>query len=232
MPLRDDAPVIFGEHVTTPASTEPAEWIGPRCHHPFGTVGGLVPNDFASYVRLFPPDSALDDWWVAYRDLFAVVADVGARHTSTPLDAWFAVWEGYGFFGETRMYVWQEPTRWWRRWALKVERAKMRKEDDRRNTSTRAALEQVPRFDRTHRSYHLVGGAVSAMTEMTEPGSPERWMRPDLVWPHDRRWFVATDVDFWSLYVGGDEEFVAELVAAVSTPTERVDLGSHLEDED
>lgn len=232
MPLRDDAPVIFGAHVTIPASTEPADWIGPRCRHPFGTVGGLVPNDFTSYVRLFPPDSALDDWWAAYRDLFAVVSDIGTRHTTTPDAAWFAVWEGHGFFAETRMYVWQEPTRWWRRWALEVERAKMRKEDERRNSSTRAALEQVPRFDRTHRSYHLVGGAVSAMTEMTEPGSPERWMRPDLVWPQDRRWFVATDVDVWSLCVGGDAEFIDELIAGVSTRTERVDLGSHLEDED
>jgi hypothetical protein len=230
--LRDDAPVIFGEHVTTPASTEPAEWIGSSCRHPFGTVGGLVPNGFTSYVRLFPPDSALDDWWVAYRDLFAVVADVGTRHTTTPDGAWFAVWDGHGFVGETRMYVWQEPTRWWQRRALDAERSRLREEDDRRNATTRAALEQVPLFERTHRSYHLVGGAVSAMTLMTEPGSPERWMRPDLVWPQDRRWFVATDVDFWSVYVGGGEEFVAELVAEVSTPTSRVDLGSPLEDED
>jgi hypothetical protein len=232
MTARNDGEMIFGEHVTSPLSTESADWVGLACRRPFGTVGGLVPNDFSSYVRLFPPDSAFDDWWAAYRDLFAVVADVGARHTTTPDDAWLAVWEGHGFFGETRMYVWQEPTGWWRRRALQAERARMRREDERRNAATRAALERVPLVHRTHRSYHLVGGAVSAMTRMTEPGSPERWMRPDLVWPEDQRWFVATDVDFWSLYVGGDDDFVAELVASVSTPAERVDLESPLEDED
>lgn len=233
MTARDDAGMIFGEHVTSPLSTEPAEWVGPACRRPFGTVGGLVPNGFTSYVRLFPPDSALDDWWAAYRDLYAVVADVGARHTATPEAAWFAVWDGYGFYaGETRMYVWQEPTGWRQRRALRAERARMRREDERRNAATRSALERVPLVHRTHRSYHLVGGAVSAMTRMTEPGSPERWLRPDLSWPEDRRWFVATDVDFWSLYVGGDEEFVAELTAGLSTRSERVDLESPLENED
>lgn len=232
MTARDDGEVIFGEHVTSALSTESAEWVGPACRRPFGTVGGLVPNDFSAYVRLFAPDPALDDWWAAYRDLFAVVAEVGVRHTTTPDDAWFAVWEGYGFFGETRMYVWQEPRGWRQRRALKAERARIREEDERRNAATRSALEQVPLVHRTHRSYHLVSGAVSAMTHMTEPGSPERWMRPDLTWPQDRRWFVATDVDFWSLYVGGEAEFVADLVARVSTPTERVDLDSPLESED
>jgi hypothetical protein len=229
---RDDGPVIFGEHVTTPPTAEAAEWVDGARRGVFGTVGGLLPNDFTSFVRLFPPDPALDDWWAAYRDLFAVVADVGARHTTTPDDAWFAVWEGYGFGGGTRMYVWQDPTdaeqgRW-----LESERDRLREEDARRNAETRAALDRVPLVHLTHRSYHLVAGAVSAMVRMTEPGSPELWMRPDLAWPQDRSWFVATDVDFWSLYVGGDDGFVEDLVDSVSTPSEPVDLDSPLEEED
>ena len=32
------------------------------------------------------------------------------------------------------------------------------------------------------------------------------WRNPDLFWPDDRRWFIATDVDFWSLYIGGSKQ--------------------------
>jgi hypothetical protein len=53
-----------------------------------------------------------------------------------------------------------------------------------------------------------------------------------LFWPDDRRWFVATDVDFWSLYVGGDNDLVADLVASVTTHTEAVTLSYQLEIEE
>lgn len=55
------------------------------------------------------------------------------------------------------------------------------------------------------------------------------WRNPDLFWPDDRRWFVATDVDFWSLYIGGDEDFTGELAATVPTATCRVALDTRLE---
>ena len=55
---------------------------------------------------------------------------------------------------------------------------------------------------------------------------------PDLFWPDDRRWFVATDVDFWSVYVGGDDDLVAELAGAVPTECELVDLDRPLPIED
>jgi hypothetical protein len=45
---------------------------------------------------------------------------------------------------------------------------------------------------------YLVTGAVSAVTDLRQPDSSD-WRNPDLFWPDDRRWFVATDVDFWSL---------------------------------
>jgi hypothetical protein len=55
---------------------------------------------------------------------------------------------------------------------------------------------------------------------------------PDLFWPDDRRWFIATDVDFWSLYIGGDHDFITEVARSVPTRSEIVALDHQLEIED
>ena len=58
------------------------------------------------------------------------------------------------------------------------------------------------------------------------------WRNPDLFWPNDRTWFAATDVDFWSLYVGGSETFTNELAARASTPCTSVGYHDRLPNED
>jgi hypothetical protein len=35
---------------------------------------------------------------------------------------------------------------------------------------------------------------------------------PNLWWPDDRAWFVATEIDFDSTFVGGDDPLIAVLV--------------------
>ena len=93
-------------------------------------------------------------------------------------------------------------------------------------------LSRLPHFDLPGRSYYLVTGPVVAATELKDPGSMSDWRNPDLFWPDDRRWFVATDVDFWSLYVGGHDDFITELVRAVPTPSELVAVDHRPEVED
>jgi hypothetical protein len=172
------------------------------------------------------------DWWPAYRELFTIVAAIGERHTSSPHRAWFAVWEGHGFANRATRIAWQGPLDDATRAALERERSRLRDEDERRNAAVRAALSQLPRFDLPGRRYYLVTGPVAAATELKDPGSTTDWRNPDLLWPDDRRWFVATDVDFWSLYVGGHDDYITELVRAVPTHSELVALDHQLEVED
>jgi hypothetical protein len=82
------------------------------------------------------------------------------------------------------------------------------------------------------RSYYLLSGPVRAATDIVDPAAPDEWQRPDLFWPDDRAWFVATDVDFYSLYIGGTHELTSDIAMNVPTPTERVGLGDHIEAED
>ncbi len=225
--------MIFGDHFSVPETVAPADWIESACRGVWWTVGALVPNQYSMVLRVAAPDPMPGDWWSAYRALFEIVASAGALHTSTPDRAWFAVWEGHGFESATTHIAWGDPpfdddTRRRR----EEERLRLREEDRRRNTATRLALSRLPRFHLPNRTYYLFGGPVSAVAEVCYPDSPTEWRNPDLFWPDDRRWFVATDVDFWSLYVGGDDDLIADLIRSVPTSTELVALDRQLEIEE
>ncbi|MGE3621282.1 MAG: hypothetical protein AB7L84_12555 [Acidimicrobiia bacterium] len=224
--------MIFGDDLVVPGSAAAAGWLAPACRGRWGTVGALVPNDFAAYVRIDVPDAEAADWWDLYRSLFAIVARAGEAHTSTPDEAWFAVWEGYGWATATSMYAWSGPSTPATRRRIRVERARLRDQDRRRRDAIASGLSVVPRFELPNRTYHLVAGTVAGVGSLREPGSPERWQRPDLWWPADRRWFVATDVDLWSVHVGGTSELAVDLAAMVPTGVEHVTLDTELAAED
>lgn len=221
--------MIFGEGFAPAASVAVADWIGPACDGAEWTVGALVPTAYPAVVRIRAPEPA-DEWWPAYREVFAAVAAVGARHTSTPERAWFAVWEGHGFVGGRRRIYGADPGDDAGREALAAQQAQLSAMDAERDAAVRAGLAQVPLICRPHRWYHLMSGSVAAVTSLRRP-ERDVWFRPDLFWPDDRRWFAATDVDFWSIYVGGDHELVSELREHVPTPTEIVTFDHPLESE-
>lgn len=71
----------------------------------------------------------------------------------------------------------------------------------------------------------LADGRAVADVEPFRPG----WRTPNLVWPDDRSWCVATEVDLDSTVVGGSRALVDDLLAApdleVLEVTERDSLG-------
>lgn len=215
--------MIFGDSLHAAESTDPAEWIAGSLSGQPWTVGALVPNLFESVLRLHSPDPACDDWWELYRDLFGCVASVGARHSSTPTTAWFGIWEGHGFDTSTTHLAWTgPPAEDDERERREAQRERQRTANSERNTTIASALASVPRFDLPNRAYYLTRGSLSALTELRYPDRPG-WRNPDLFWPNDRSWFAATDVDFWSLYIGGSKAFINELAAEAPTPCEFVD---------
>jgi hypothetical protein len=200
----------FGDHLIVPETVVGAEWIAAARRGAWWTVGALVPNELQQIVR-GAPDSDIEDWWSVYREVFEIVASIGQRYTSTPDRAWFAVWDGHGFAGAGRRTAWQGPLDDKTRSVLDDAPERLRVEDDRRNQAIGLALRAVPRSELPGRTYYLLTGAVMAVTEPRYPGISRGWRNPDLFWPDDRRWFVATAADVWSLYIGGDVDFVSEV---------------------
>jgi hypothetical protein len=99
------------------------------------------------------------------------LAAVLARHTTTPADCWFGIWDGFG----------HSPT-----------------------TDETLAL--------TSREYWLLRGPIDLAA--TNLGEEPAEQSANLWWPADRAWFVATDIDLMTTYVGGSAACIAALLAA------------------
>lgn len=225
--------MIFGPTVDVPDSVEAAEWVVSTAPDPPWTVSGmLVPPVFEAYLRVHAPAPMDEGWWDAYAAVFSAVVAVGVRHTTHPERGWFGVWEGHGWqSASSRIATWG-PLDDAQRTELERRRAELRAEESRRSAAIDTGLAMVPRFDRPCRCHYLLSGPLAAVTEIREPGFHESWQRPDLFWPDDRRWFAATDVDIWSLYIGGEADFVESIAELSPTPTERVDADIVLPAED
>ena len=84
----------------------------------------------------------------------------------------------------------------------------------------------TPRISLPGREYILLRGPLSGIGEVRD----ELW--PSLVWPGDRAWCVATDIDLDSTYVGGSAALIAELLDDLRLETwtaqieDRVDVGA------
>ena len=62
------------------------------------------------------------------------------------------------------------------------------------------------------RNYLLYSGTIDRALETPMDPFPLD-QSPNLWWPEDRAWFVATEIDFDSTFVGGDNGLIAELVS-------------------
>ena len=67
----------------------------------------------------------------------------------------------------------------------------------------RSKVARAPRFHLPHRDYHLLVGPVEALAESML--DPPWWQSPNLCWPDDRTWCVASEIDLYSTYIGCSE---------------------------
>lgn len=113
-----------------------------------------------------------------------VVIEVLRGHTRTPKRCWFAAWEGWGGLADF--------------------------------------VRSAPVFDVPHRSYLLLAGPIETVLEsvvdppstVVEQGLPwPHYQSPNLWWPEDRAWCVATEIDFQSTYVGASRTCIDRLLA-------------------
>ena len=217
--------VSFGQHGSTPSTwgvgfgwlrdVSAAAWIGPRLH-PFGQdVGSIIPEGFEAYARLFHPVQLEHDrqerWTdVALRNGRIVHSTMQFHQISTP--------RGQAPKGNPR--TGQEP----REGTLALEQRRALVEVLRNETDTPAqcwfcmwegfgGLDEsvIPeRVELPGRNYLLYTGNIDRALE--SPTGPFD-QSPNLWWPEDRAWFVASEIDFAWTYVGGARGLIATLVA-------------------
>jgi hypothetical protein len=113
-----------------------------------------------------------------------------AAHTSTPFNCLFCMWDGWGW--DTAMSA-----------ALPGE-VPLPIPDP-----VPAEVRQGPRVRLPHRDYLLYTGSIEAALAFA--GTPGQ--TPNLWWPADRAWCVASEVDLRWSYVGGSAALIEELLA-------------------
>jgi hypothetical protein len=200
-------------------------------------VGSVVPRGFDHYARLFHPvvgDGIRRTWGdvarahgrVTHREMqfeaiahpapghpsvladherpeegslpreeLAILGEILERHTTTPERCWAAVWDGFGQLHGSS-------------WALYL---------DEQGRSSSHALPPIappevldgPRVSAPQRDYLLLEGRAAelpSLHDLLDGQSPNVW------WPADRAWIVATEIDFTWTYVGGNAAVVSAVL--------------------
>ena len=89
--------------------------------------------------------------------------------------------------------------------------------------------ERAPRVRVPHRDYLLFRGSLEAVTSFAD--AVLGWKSPNIWWPEDHAWCVATEIDIFETYVGGSEGCIQrilscrDLEALPTTIEARVDFG-------
>lgn len=167
------------------SDTSSADWIVRRARP---TIGLESPRGFTAYARVAHPASTGS----LPADRLDALLELLAAHTQSPTDCWFGVWDGYGFLqGPPALARLQprsgEPAEPW------VARP---------STAT-------PRITVNDRVLLLYRGTIDAARAL---GGFDQ--SPNLWWPNDHAWCVATDIDLQDTHVGGTEALVETLLAS------------------
>jgi hypothetical protein len=191
----------------------PAAWIGPRLHPFAQDIGSVIPQGFEAYARLFHPvelDGSRRERWsdVASRNGRIAHSEMQFHMIAAPRGQIPSV--DYNRVNQPRMGT------------LHVEQRRILVDHLRRATTTPdicwfAMWEGFgglgdgtvrERVQLPNRNYLLYTGAIDRALESAFPFDQS----PNLWWPDDRAWFVATEIDFDSTFVGGDDRIIAALV--------------------
>ncbi|MDH6679345.1 hypothetical protein M2284_003567 [Rhodococcus sp. LBL1] len=143
-----------------------------------------------------------------------VLVDLLARHTDTPDDAYFALWEGSGYFNDKNGIMY-------------------RLDDTGREATggvplsiTAARLAAGPRMEHPGRNYLLLAGALTEAFTIADLVGARPWaLSGNLVWPADQAWCIGTEVDFDSTLVGCSRIAADEILS--SNQLEALPVGLH-----
>jgi hypothetical protein len=224
-----------GAAVDWSSEVSAAEWIVERLHPFASDVGSFVPQGFEAYARVLHPLWRVEQgqrskvrWADLAREAGTTIrptvqleelrpgpetepplvgtleqdeldALVGlvAPHTSSPQSCWFGLWEGYGWMQGGPAVAELAP-----RPAHKGFRR-------RRRSPVEPVAPPGPRVQIPGRSLALYRGPIEAAAAFCQPPA---FQSPNLWWPEDRAWCVASEIDLPSTYLGGSRALVQEVL--------------------
>lgn len=144
------------------------------------------------------------------RDELETLIELLDQHTTSPSACWFAVWAGYGWMTGHK--------------AL----ADLSYAPLPRRRSARAKIPpELPQLELPGRCYVLHHGPIVAAAALCDPPSSQS---PNLWWPDDRAWCVASEIDFRSTYIGASAAAIDEILHDARIEAIPVRLGDRVTD--
>jgi len=116
------------------------------------------------------------------------LCDVLGQHTNTAQECYFCLWEGFGWYRATRQTF--MGTKQLKPPALPQE------------------VLDADRVQHPSRTYLLHTGVLSTAMHLSETLGQS----PNIFWPADRAWCVASEIDFDSTLVAGSQKLITALV--------------------
>ena len=182
-----------------------AAWIGPRLH-PFNSydAGSVIPTGFDAYARLDHEREGVLPEAVA-----KALIEVLSAHTPQRDPLWLAIWEGYGYLYADASLITLTSTRF----VAEGEEPGPPPIVWRRPPSRRKG---TPRLMLPGRDYLLYRGSLAQV-----PG----WMEgPNLWWPVERAWCVASEIDLPWTFVGGSTDLIDGVLGHPDLNARRISL--------
>ena len=135
-----------------------------------------------------------------------LLCEVLAAHTSTPEDCRFALWEGWGWIDGGPVA------------AVSASRSGARRPTVRGSIPAGLEEQQLagPRIRHPGRDYLLFQGSLDTIDQCGrhDTGIGVGLQSPNLFWPTDRAWFVATEVDLDSTIIAGSPRLISAILAS------------------
>jgi hypothetical protein len=184
-----------------------ADWFAHSSDH-WAQLCSIGPSGFAGYARLFHPVSPDADeadsetFWGNLeghldQEVLIRLLAVLERHTATSDECYFGLWEGFA--------------------EIEGSPAVMRFDGRTIPPAFPPEVMAGPRLRIPAREYLLFRGPLTkagqwgAADEL--PGEPREINSPNLIWPADHSWFVATEIDLPWTGIAGSTELIADLLA-------------------
>lgn len=175
-------------------------------------IGSVIPDGFSAYARVeHEPASGGRAGRQLPEQALRNVFDILNVATTTPDQCWFCIW---GAGGHLRTRTLTHPLNRLKRVTKRISNGTVRLVDRGKHDVAEHRL-GLPRM------HHVYKGKLSEMSPLH--GFP--WaLTPDLWWPEDRAWCVASEKDFTWTYIGGSRSLVDSLLAHPGLRTREVRL--------
>lgn len=172
----------------------------------FHAING--PRVSVSEVAVAPPEPGNLE-----SDLLKVLCAALAAHTSTADSCWFCLWDGYGWLHETGVSTME--SRPIGTFVPPPSTLAGARDPAFLPPVPRAAVPNAPRVNLPHRDYLLFEGPLEAAIELgwIMPGGGFVPQSPNLFWPHDHAWCVASEIDLFCSLVAGPNALAEDLIA-------------------